>query len=466
MYNETFANVTVTHVSALTVTKVAEGGGTYAPGDTIAYNITVCNIGNMNLTNVTVNDPTIGIANVDLGTLLKGECNSTEVNYPVTDGDADRGWVNNTVNVSANDSCGSTIYNETYANVSVTYNASLSITKTADTAGPVTLGDTINYTFTVCNTGNETLSTVTLNDTLFGEIIKPAPLGVGECWILNNKTYNVTLDNCTTGWINNTARAVGTDRYGKNVTAPPASWNVRVKCVYCIAGYKLDNESGSGLANWKINVKSSSTGAIIATSTTNDTGYWQVCGLEIGNYTVCEVLQQPGWGITAPPLGCHDNVSLGPANITGLNFTNFPMPIGVAVDSTGLAKEMYATGLPVHAVGSGFDAFKDVSIYILPFQTLNPGADLNALKIVGPVNVTTDANGNITPPVLVWLNPVPGHYWMVFDDPDGEFDPNTDPVDDFYVVGAVPLITPLGLVALIGLLSIVAISTLVRNRRR
>jgi hypothetical protein len=165
-------------------------------------------------------------------------------------------------------------------------------------------------------------------------------------------------------------------------------------------------------------------------------------------------------------MGCGDNWTYSePAVVT----ITVPCPSGEATDPTGFSKEVYTLGEPVYGVGSGFAANKSVDIYILPFMTLVGGEDLDALKIFGPVNVQTDANGDIgaVNPLLVWPNPIPGHYLMVFDDPDGDFDPGADPLDDFTVTGgALPLFTPLGLVALIGLLSIVAIGTIARKNKR
>ena len=171
----------------------------------------------------------------------------------------------------------------------------------------------------------------------------------------------------------------------------------------------------------------------------------------------------------AKGLGCDDTWTYSdPAVVT----VTVPCaaPSGEATDPTGLAKEVYATTEEVYGTGSGFAANKSVDIYILPFMTLVGGEDLNALKVAGPVNVQTDANGDIgaVNPVLVWPNPVPGHYLMVFDDPDGDLDPGADPLDDFTVIGTalVPLVTPPGIVALIGLLSIVAIGTIARKNKK
>ena len=310
-------NVTeIGYNASINVTKEAEAGP-YYPGDNITYNITVCNSGNVTVTNVTVNDTLFGVV-VNLGTLLPGTCNWTVYNHTVNDTDACRGWLNNSVNVSAVDICNVTIYAEdAWWNVTeIGYNASINVTKEAE-AGPYYPGDNITYNITVCNSGNVTISYVTINDSLLGSF-NTTNLSKGDCRILN-KTYNVTPADCATGWINNTAQVNGTDYCGKNVTGASAFWNVTVECGYCISGYKLNASSDLGLANWMINVTKSS-GVVVDSNVTDATGYWQVCGLAPGNYTVCEELQK-GWRIIEPELGCQ-NVSLGTANITGLNFTN------------------------------------------------------------------------------------------------------------------------------------------------
>jgi hypothetical protein len=266
-----------------------------------------------------VNDTLLGLPDLNLGTLEPGNCRSVELNYTVTAEDACSGWVNNTVNVSAVDSCGETIYAEDawWNETNIEYNATINVTKTADIYGPVSPGDTINYTITVCNTGYVTISYVTINDALLGTF-NTTNLSKGECWMLN-KTYNVTPADCT-GWINNTVYVNGADYCGKNVTGASASWNIMVECGYCISGYKLNASSGSGLANWTINV-TNSTGAVVATATTDETGYWQVCGLTPGNYTACEELL-PGWVAVDPASGCHENITLNDTDRTNVNFTN------------------------------------------------------------------------------------------------------------------------------------------------
>jgi hypothetical protein len=84
----------------------------------------------------------------------------------------------------------------------------------------------------------------------------------------------------------------------------------------CIEGFKMD-EKRQGLSGWTIRVTDSN-GASKETVTDNH-GFWQVCGLENGTYTVCEVLQ-PGWVRLSPP-DCY-TVAMTGMNVSNINFTN------------------------------------------------------------------------------------------------------------------------------------------------
>ncbi len=61
----------------------------------------------------------------------------------------------------------------------------------------------------------------------------------------------------------------------------------------CISGHKFNSKTGEGLSGWTIQLKDS-TGDVIDTTTTGTGGYYEFCGLEAGDYEVCEVLK-PGW---------------------------------------------------------------------------------------------------------------------------------------------------------------------------
>lgn len=85
---------------------------------------------------------------------------------------------------------------------------------------------------------------------------------------------------------------------------------------HCLSGYKKDGCTDEPLADWAINVSNSTWFEI---TNTNDTGFWEICNLEDGDYTICEV-QQAGWAQTDPD-SCHSR-TLNKANITNINFTN------------------------------------------------------------------------------------------------------------------------------------------------
>ncbi len=168
----------------------------------------------------------------------------------------------------------------------------------------------------------------------------------------------------------------------------------------------------------------------------------------------------------AKGIGCGDNWTYSdPAVVT----ITVPCPSGDAADGTPVIKDLFACDEPVYALAHDFAPNKSVDIYITPVRTWTFGDNISDYAIVGPVPVVTDPNGSIgiNPKVLMWPDPVPGLYHMVFDDPDGIYEPGVDLYDFFEVrCVAVPLITPLGLVALVGLLGVIATSTLVRRRRR
>ncbi len=90
----------------------------------------------------------------------------------------------------------------------------------------------------------------------------------------------------------------------------------------CLSGHKFHNITGDGLAGWTI-VVSNATDRL--TAVTNDTGYWQVCGLAAGAYTVCEV-PQVGWKQASPPEGCY-HIPQVDANINDLDFKNEPFDV-------------------------------------------------------------------------------------------------------------------------------------------
>ena len=91
----------------------------------------------------------------------------------------------------------------------------------------------------------------------------------------------------------------------------------------CIDGHKYDYSNKTPLKGWNITVTDSS-GTVVGNATTDDEGYWKICGLAFGeNYTVCEELKE-GWTSIIPPDGCFYNVVLVSDQNLTLDFYNDP----------------------------------------------------------------------------------------------------------------------------------------------
>lgn len=182
-------------------------------GDTITYTYVIKNSGNVTLTNVLPTDtvpsfngtPGTGTSLTTVGftpttpatalpvTLAPGASQTYTSVYTLTALDAYRGAAGVAPNVS--NSAGATGKSPLLATINSTAPAtattiiapgpSLLMTKTANTAGPVAVGATIIYTYTIQNNGNVSISNVKVADTHEGAAITPqsamleqvAPLG-------------------------------------------------------------------------------------------------------------------------------------------------------------------------------------------------------------------------------------------------------------------------------------------------
>jgi uncharacterized repeat protein (TIGR01451 family) len=114
------------------------------------------------LNNIAVSDPLTGL-NTTISTLAPLASESIPTSYTIIQSDIDAGKVDNTasaavgaVNVSASES------------VAATQSPALSITKTATESTFDAVGDVLNFTIVVTNTGNVTLSNIAVSDPLTG----------------------------------------------------------------------------------------------------------------------------------------------------------------------------------------------------------------------------------------------------------------------------------------------------------
>src|SRR5262249_35475900 len=196
------------------------------PGDTISYAFTVTNTGNVTLTGVTLTDPLTSL-NCLVGTLAPGQSNSTCIaTYTLTQGDVDSGSVSNTATANGTPPHGANTTAQATASVTLPAAPSLSLVKTGTLdetvvapANRADAGDKVNYSFTVTNTGNVTLTGVTLTDPLTGLNSLAGTLVPGQSNGSCSASHTLTQADVDAGSISNTATATGTPPHGSNVSA-------------------------------------------------------------------------------------------------------------------------------------------------------------------------------------------------------------------------------------------------------
>ncbi len=199
----------------------ANDDGVVSAGDTIDYAFRVTNDGAVTLADVTVDDPRLGDVTCPTGDLEPGEGVDCAADpYVLTQADVDAGQVVNTATVSADDPKGDPVTGSDTLTTQVAQTAELELTKEATGSddggdGRADAGDTIEYTFTVRNTGPTTLRATTIEDPLVGAVSCPAvPFGPGETVECGPVDHEVTQADLDAGEVENTATARATGPAG------------------------------------------------------------------------------------------------------------------------------------------------------------------------------------------------------------------------------------------------------------
>ncbi|MFT4279743.1 hypothetical protein [Microbacterium sp.] len=223
---------------ALTVVKTASAPFLTEAGQELTYSFLVTNTGNVTLTDVSVAETAFtgtGTAPVitpdSVETLIPGQQATFTATYTVTQADLDGAGVSNTAVATGTppdgppvDSPPSTVV------VPPTQSPALALTKSADADGPIVVGQEVTYSFLVVNTGNVTLTGVTVEETDFtgsGTLSALTPASVatlapgGEQ--IFTATYVVTQADVDAGAVRNTAVGTGTPPTGPVVESPPST---------------------------------------------------------------------------------------------------------------------------------------------------------------------------------------------------------------------------------------------------
>ena len=172
-------------------------------GDIITYQVVVTNTGNVDLNGVLLSDtlvPAVGSeaeSITDNDILEIGESWTWTYTYSRTQSDIDTngggsGYIQNTATVSTDEIADQSSSAAVPINQNPAYTIEKSVTD-VDGAGPTghvdAAGDVIAYQIVITNTGNQTLTGVSVNDPLLGSLTGPTEslvidgdLAVGETW--------------------------------------------------------------------------------------------------------------------------------------------------------------------------------------------------------------------------------------------------------------------------------------------
>ncbi|MFV5689567.1 gliding motility-associated C-terminal domain-containing protein, partial [Flavobacterium sp. ZT3R25] len=206
-------------------------------GEKINYTFTVTNTGNVTVTNIVITDPLVGliISNSPIATLAPTAINSSVTGvYTITQADIDAGKVTNSALASGKDPkgtdvtdiSGTTVQNNTPTVTLLPQTASIALVKTgifSDTNndGFPQVGEKINYTFTVTNTGNVIASNIVITDPLVGLILNGSPIATLASGASNNSVtgiYTITQADIDAGKVTNSALVSGKNPKGNDVT--------------------------------------------------------------------------------------------------------------------------------------------------------------------------------------------------------------------------------------------------------
>uniref|UniRef100_UPI00261EA6C0 DUF7507 domain-containing protein n=1 Tax=uncultured Aquimarina sp. TaxID=575652 RepID=UPI00261EA6C0 len=228
----------------LTLVKTGVASGSNV-GDVITYTFTVTNTGNVTVSNIFIDDILTGSMNLAItpSTLAPGEQGTAQATYVITQVDINNGEVMNSATVIGEDPNGDDVIDvsdngdelvddngdndptndETITEIDQLPN--LALTKTGiyvdvNDDGLPNVGDEIQYTFTVENTGNVDITNIVLSDPLPGIVITGGPidLAVGEIDMTTfTATYVLTAEDVLSGEVINQATVTGQDPNGDDV---------------------------------------------------------------------------------------------------------------------------------------------------------------------------------------------------------------------------------------------------------
>ncbi|WP_418263423.1 DUF7507 domain-containing protein [Flavobacterium faecale] len=219
-------------------------------GEVVNYSFAVTNTGNVTVTNVNISDILIGATNIignPIPSIAPGITNNTvTATYTLNQNDINLGKVINTAtalgkdneNIDVNDISGTAIDNDTPTEVLLIQSPRISITKDGayvdtNNDGKTNIGDHVSYVFVVKNTGNVTLTNVSVSDP--NAIVTGGPIATLAVGATDSTTFTalhaITQEDIDAGIVYNLATVTSKDPNENPITATSTD---PTPCTTCI----------------------------------------------------------------------------------------------------------------------------------------------------------------------------------------------------------------------------------------
>jgi uncharacterized repeat protein (TIGR01451 family) len=209
------ATVRLTYTAALQVTKTPSAS-TAAIGETVTYQFSVVNTGNVTVNALILTDDKLGEITLNTASLAPGGTATGSATHIVVETDLP-GPLTNLATAKATDSQNKPVTATATATVTLTYTSSMSVTKVPSST-TAAVGEPVTYTYTVSNTGSITINGLSLSDNKLGKVATDkTSLAPGENTI-GTITYTV-LEGDLPGPLTNVVTAAATDSLKQPLTA-------------------------------------------------------------------------------------------------------------------------------------------------------------------------------------------------------------------------------------------------------
>jgi len=197
-------------------------GQTVGLNEVVTYYLKVTNNTNATVRNIVISDEMLGFETEEPFSLQAGEYYIEELTYTVDINDLKAGSVTNSASVSGELSGGSELEDsDEYTLPTSAIDRNLTVEKKATnvaTGEKVKLGQEINYSITVKNTGNMAAKDITIEDTKVNLRRTNIELAAGESITVTADPYTVTEADIIKGYVYNVATAKGTTEDGEPTT--------------------------------------------------------------------------------------------------------------------------------------------------------------------------------------------------------------------------------------------------------